>query len=249
MLLSTSGSMIRDASRILRHGMRISMACLSVLPSMAESPQAIFNGKDLAGWQGAPGWWSVVDGVLATESTPEKPCPKSNYLVWTGGRPADFQLDCEFRLSADANSGIQLRSETRPEFDTWGYQADMTGDGKLIGFIYHHASGLVAGRGEIVTITPEGKRQVEVFADAEKLLCHFKKGGWNHYRIICRGPEISLFLNGQLMCRVTDHHPATAAKGGILALQMHQGPPMRAEFRNILLTELKAAGAKDNPGH
>ncbi|MFZ9935903.1 MAG: 3-keto-disaccharide hydrolase [Luteolibacter sp.] len=227
--------------------MRLGMACLSVLPAMAESPQSIFNGKDLAGWQGSPGWWSAVEDVLATESTPEKPCGKSSYLVWTGGRPADFQLDCEFRLSADANSGIQLRSETRPQFDTWGYQADMTGDGKLIGFIYHHAIGLVAGRGESVTLTPGGKRQVQVFADAKELLAQFKKGDWNHYRIICRGPEISLFLNGQLMCRVTDHNPATAAKDGIIALQMHQGPPMKAEFRNILLTDLKPSHAPKTP--
>jgi hypothetical protein len=238
MLRSSFVSMVRETGKILQHGMRMGIGCLSILPSMAESPQSIFNGKDLAGWQGSPGWWSAVDGALTTESTPEKPCRKSNYLVWTGGRPADFQLDCEFRLSADANSGIQLRSETRPEFDTWGYQADMTGDGKLVGFIYHHAIGLVAGRGEIVAITPEGMRQVEVFADAEKLLAHFKKGEWNRYRIVCRGPEISLFLNDKLMCRVTDHNPATAAKKGIIALQMHQGPPMKAEFRNILLTDL-----------
>jgi len=217
-------------------------ACTAAIadPEPAENPpQAIFNGTDLNGWEGAPDWWSVVNGVLTTESTPEKPCKKSNYLVWTGGHPDNFQLDCEFRLSADANSGIQIRSQTRPDFDTWGYQADMTGDGKLIGFIYHHAIGLVAGRGEIVTITPEGEREVGVFADAAELLKHFKKGDWNHYRIICKGSEISLFLNGELMCRVTDHNPATAAKGGIIALQMHAGPPMKAEFRNVLLTELK----------
>jgi len=225
------------------------VACLSTLSALAEQnePQPLFNGKDLTDWEGAPGWWSVVDGVLTTESTPEKPCQKSNYLVWTGGRPADFQLDCEFRLSAQANSGIQIRSETRPDFDTWGYQADMTGDGKLIGFLYHHKTGLVAGRGEIVTITPDGEREVERFADETELLAHFKKGDWNHYRIICRGPEISLFINGELMCRVTDHNPATAARNGIIALQMHQGPPMKAEFRNILLTDLKPPAAKENP--
>jgi len=245
MIRSTPDSIFAGIGVRLCRGMLPIIACLCALPAMAETvpeanpPRAIFNGMDLAGWEGAPGWWAVVDGVLTTESTPEKPCTKSNYLVWTAGRPADFQLDCEFRLSAEANSGIQIRSQTRPEFDTWGYQADMTGEGELIGFIYHHAIGLVAGRGEIVTITPEGEREVEVFADAEELLAHFKKGDWNHYRIICRGPEISLFLNGELMCRVTDHNPATAARDGIIALQMHAGPPMKAEFKNILLTELQ----------
>ena len=240
-------SMIDITRRRLHCGILILIACLAALTAFGESqnddhqPQSLFNGKDLTGWEGPPEWWSVVDGVLTSESTPEKPCKKSNYLVWTGDRPGDFQLDCEFRISADANSGIQIRSETRPDFDTWGYQADMTGDGALVGFLYHHAIGLVAGRGEIVTITSEGEREVERFADAEELLGHYKEDDWNHYRIICLGPEISLFINGELMCRVADHNPATAAKNGIIALQMHAGPPMKAEFRNILLTNLKPA--------
>jgi len=241
---ATVPSMIDTTHRRLHRGLWILIACLVALPATGEpqketpQPQSLFNGKDLTGWEGAPEWWSVVDGVLTTESTHEKPCVNSNYLIWTGGCPGDFQLDCEFRISADANSGIQIRSETRPDFDTWGYQADMTGDGELVGFLYHHAIGLVAGRGEIVTITPDGEREVEPFGSADELLKHYRKDDWNHYRIICRGPEISLFINGELMCRVTDHHPATTATSGIIALQMHAGPPMKAEFKNILLTDL-----------
>ena len=242
--ISPAPSMLGMTLRRLHRAALIWIACLAALPAIGEpknddpQPQSLFNGKDLTGWEGPAEWWSVVDGVVTTESTPEKPCEKSNYLVWTGGSPGDFQLDCEFRISADANSGIQIRSETRPDFDTWGYQADMTGDGALVGFLYHHATGLVAGRGEIVTITADGEREVERFADADELLAHYKKDDWNHYRIICLGPEISLFINGELMCRVTDHNPATAAENGIIALQMHAGPPMKAEFRNILLTDL-----------
>ncbi len=215
----------------------IAIACLICLPLQAE-PVALFNGNDLTGWDGPEQWWSVVDGVIIAESTEENPCTQTNYLTWTGGKPGDFQLDAEFRISAEANSGIQIRSETRPNHDTWGYQADKTGDGKLVGFLYHHAFGLVAGRGESVTINTEAERNVEVFADAEKLLEHYKKDDWNHYRIICKGPEITLYINGELMCRVTDHNPATAAKNGIIALQMHRGPAMKAEFRNIYLTDL-----------
>ncbi len=226
---------------------------LSMVPATADdksteqNERQLFNGRDLTGWQGAPGWWRVEDGVLIAESTVKNPCRKSNYLVWTEGQPADFQLDCEFRLSADANSGIQIRSETRPEFDTYGYQADMTGDGSLIGFIYHHKRGLCAERGQQVTLTPDGKRQVTPLGNEAELLAHFKKGGWNHYRIVCRGPEITLTLNGVLMCRITDLDPATAAKSGIIALQMHAGPPMKAEFKNILLTTFTPQGADTQP--
>ena len=197
--------------------------------------QQLFNGTDLTGWDGAPGWWHVEDGALTAESTPQKPCTKCNYLIWKGGRPGDFELTADFRISKGANSGIQIRSETRPDWDTWGYQADMTGDGGLVGFIYHHQRGLIVGRGERVTFTAEGKRQAEKIGDPKELIKGYKVEDWNTYRIVCRGPEITLYVNGVLMSQVTDRHPTLAASSGIIALQMHPGPPMKVQFKNLIL--------------
>jgi len=201
--------------------------------------QQLFNGTDLTGWEGAPGWWRVEDGALTSESTAEKPCKKCNYLVWKGGQPADFELTADFKMSAKANSGIQIRSETRPNWDTCGYQADMTGDGKLVGFVYHHKRGLIAGRGQKVAIAADGKKDVQKLGDPAELLKSFKKEDWNTYRIICRGPEITLFVNDKLMCQFTDNDAKMAAASGIIALQMHPGPPMKIQFKNIVLKELK----------
>lgn len=201
--------------------------------------KSLFNGKDLTGWDGAPGWWRVEDGALTAESTAEKPCKQCNYLIWKGGQPSDFELTAEFRLSKQANSGIQIRSETRPEWDTWGYQADMTGNGELVGFIYHHEGGLIVGRGERVRFTAEGKREVEKIGDPNEMLKGYKVEDWNTYRVVCRGPEITLYLNGVLMSQVTDKRPKLAASSGIIALQMHPGPPMKVQFKNIVLKELK----------
>jgi hypothetical protein len=197
--------------------------------------QRLFNGTDLTGWDGAPGWWHVEDGALTAESTPQKPCKKCNYLIWKGGRPGDFELTADFRISKQANSGIQIRSETRPDWDTCGYQADMTGDGGLVGFIYHHQRGLIVGRGERVTFTADGKRQLEKIGDPQELIKVYKIEDWNTYRIVCRGPEITLYVNGVLMSQVTDRHPTLAASSGIIALQMHPGPPMKAQFKNLVL--------------
>lgn len=202
--------------------------------------QAIFNGKDLSGWNGDFRWWAVEDGALTAESSPDQPCEKSNYLTWTGGRPADFQLDCDFKLSEDGNSGIQIRSETRPDFDTYGYQADMTGDGELIGYVYHHKHKLVAERGEKVILSPEGIRTATRFADKETLLGHYKKEDWNHYRIVCKGQKITLSLNGVLMCEITDLSKSGTANKGIIALQMHRGPSMKVQFKNISIKILKS---------
>lgn len=201
----------------------------------ADQSQVIFNGKDLTGWDGDFNWWTVEDGTLTAESTADKPCEKSNYLVWTGGRPADFQFDCDFKLSVDGNSGIQIRSETRPNYDTYGYQADMTGEGRLIGYVYHHKHKLVAERGEKVILSPEGTRTAKRFAEEDTLLEHYKKEDWNHYRIVCKGQKITLFLNGILMCEITDLSKSGAANKGIIALQMHRGPPMKVQFKNITI--------------
>ncbi len=215
-----------------------SVACNAGL----DQAQVLFNGRDLSGWNGDFSWWMVEEGALTAESTTDKPCEKSNYLTWTGGRPADFQLDCDFKLSADGNSGIQIRSETRPDFDTYGYQTDMTGNGDLIGFVYHHKHKLVAERGEKVILSPEGKRTATRFADKETLLQHYKKEDWNHYRIVCEGQKITLSLNGVLMCEITDLSKSGTANKGIIALQMHRGPPMKVQFKNMTLKYLTPDG-------
>jgi hypothetical protein len=199
----------------------------------------MFNGTDLSGWEGAPGWWTVEDGAITSESTPEKPCRSANYLIWKGGKPADFEFTCEFRMSAEANSGIQIRSEARPDWDTFGYQADMTGDGSLVGFVYHHARGLIAERGQTVVLAADGSRKTEQTGDPAELLKHYRKNGWNQYRIVCRGPEITLFINGVRMCRFADHAVPPAARSGIIALQMHPGPPMKVQFKNLMLRIFK----------
>lgn len=199
----------------------------------------IFNGKDLSGWIGKPGWWTVEDGALTSESTPEKPCKECNYLIWRGDHPADFELLADFKLSRSANSGIQLRSAELLEWDTFGYQADMTGDGALVGFVYHHQRGLIAGRGEKAVFAADGKKTVAPLGDPADLLKHFKQEDWNTYHVICRGHGISLSVNGVLMCQITDHHATQAATRGIIALQMHPGPPMKIQFKNIRIKPLK----------
>ena len=114
----------------------------------------------------------------------------------------------------------------------------MSGDGALVGFVYEHTRGLIAGRGERVTISQDGKRDAQKLGDAAELAKFYKKEDWNKYRIICRGPEITLYINGTLMCQFTDRDAKQAASKGIIALQMHPGPPMKIEFKNIQLKEL-----------
>jgi hypothetical protein len=199
----------------------------------------IFNGKDLEGWSGKPGWWRVEDGAITAESTPEKPCLKHNYLIWTGGQPGDFELRLDYRLiGPGGNSGIQFRSETRPDWDTHGYQADIEGGDQWTGCLFEHARGGVAMRGERVRIAPDGTRTVEPLGDPAALLKAVRKEDWNTYRITAAGDTITLAINDVIMCQAIDNQDGHAARSGIIAFQMHPGPPMKVQFRDIRLKEL-----------
>ncbi len=198
---------------------------------------SMFNGRDLTGWEGKPGWWRVEDGCLTSESTKEKPCTQCNYLMWRGGKPADFEFRCEYRL-VGGNSGIQFRSRELPDWDTYGYQADMEAGDQWTGCLFEHKRGGVAMRGEKVTIAKDGKKEVARLGDPKELLSHVKKNDWNSYRVIASGPEVTLEINGVVMTQVRDLQ--SAAREGVIALQMHPGPPMKVQFRNLRIKMLEA---------
>lgn len=192
----------------------------------------MFNGKDLTGWEGQPGWWRVENGAITSESTAEKPCPAAHYLMWRGGKPANFDLRLEFRL-VGGNSGIQFRSRELPNFDTSGYQADIEDGEQWTGCLFEHTRGGVAMRGEKVEIAKDGAKQVTAIGDPKELLAKVRRHDWNSYRILARGSDITLEINGVVMTQLKDLQEGLAAKDGVVALQMHPGPPMKIQFRNL----------------
>ena len=97
---------------------------------------------------------------------------------------------------------------------------------------------LIGGRGEKVTLAADGKKDAQRFADAAELQKLFKVEDWNAYRIVCRGPEITLYVNGVMTTQVVDNRPDTPRKGAV-TLQLHAGPPMKIEYRNLRIKELK----------
>jgi hypothetical protein len=219
--------------------------CLALpLASLAADREAgftsMFNGKDLSGWEGKPGWWRVEDGAITSESTPAKPCPTAHYLMWRGGKPGDFELRLEYRLIG-GNSGIQFRSRELPDWDTSGYQADMEAGNQWTGCLFEHTRGGVSMRGQKTVIDQAGKKQVTAIGDPAELLKQVKKEDWNRYRIVARGHEITLEINGVVMCQAVDNQTGVAARDGVIALQMHPGPPMKVQFRNLRIKLLDPA--------
>ena len=209
---------------------------------------AIFNGKDLSGWEGNPKLWSVKDGAITGQTTADNPAKGNTFLIWTNGTVGDFQLRCSFRLvpgdsKGFANSGIQYRSRVLDPTN-WvvgGYQADMEAGPNYTGILYEERfRGIMALRGEKVVWTPDDKKQVVgsvgVAAEIEGAL---KKDGWNDYVIIAKGNHLQQFINGRQTVDVTDDCEAKRAMSGVLALQLHAGPPMMAQFKDIRLKALK----------
>ncbi len=212
------------------------LVCSAASPAVAADREqgfiSMFNGKDLTGWEGKEGWWYVEDGAITSQSTPEKPCTKCNYLIWQGGKPGDFELRLKYRI-AGGNSGIQFRSQMRPDWDTYGYQADIDAAGQWAGALFEHARGGIAMRGQRVVVDENGKKQVTSLGDPAELIKHIKKEDWNEYCIIARGSEITLAINGVVMSQAVDHEKGKAARDGIIGLQVHPGPPMKIQFKDL----------------
>ena len=201
---------------------------------------SMFNGKDLTGWEGKPGGWSIDAGAITGQSTRENPCKKHHYLYWKGGEPADFILRLKYKI-VGGNSGVQFRSEKRPAFDTHGYQADFEAGATWTGCLFQHDRGGVVMRGNRSVIAEDGSRKEEAFARGADLQAKIKSEDWNDYEIVARGSRITLRVNGELMCEVDDRDAKQACDKGIIALQMHPGPPMKVQFKDLRIKVLDAA--------
>jgi len=208
------------------------LAAAAMAAEAKEGFVSMFNGRDLTGWEGKPGWWHVEDGAITAESTPEKPCRKCNYLMWRGGKPADFELRLSFRL-VGGNSGIQFRSRELPDFDTDGYQADFEAGKQWTGALFQHKRGGVALRGQKVVIDADGKKTITKIGDPDELQKNVKPNDWNQYRIVARGSDVTLEINGVVMSQAIDNDKSKACRQGVIGLQVHPGPPMKVQFKDL----------------
>ncbi len=204
----------------------------------------IFDGKSLKGWKSPNmSYWSVKDGAITATSSKQNPCKQNQFLVWQLGPVDDFELKLDFKISGtkQANSGIQFRSAIESDGHAVGYQADIGLSPALPGFLYDEKTGRggLASRGHEASIDASGKKSSRKFADPAQLLKIFKPNEWNTYHVIARGKHIELRLNGKTMSKFTDNQPSQRDYTGKLALQLHSGPPMTVQFKNIQLKRLK----------
>ncbi len=221
---------------------------------------SIFDGKSLENWEGDSNYWRVEDGNLVGEVTPATLLDKNTFIIWKGGQPADFELELEFKIEEAGNSGINYRSERLDSvpFALRGYQADIDGKNTYTGQNYEERKRTtLAYRGELVSISSQPNpnepgsleanlknnawQSREVLAslgDSDSLKTKINSGNWNSCRLVIKGTHLQHYVNDILMSDVTDNDTINRKLSGHLGVQVHVGPPMKVQYRNIRLKQL-----------
>ncbi|MBX5438717.1 MAG: DUF1080 domain-containing protein [Thermoflavifilum sp.] len=197
----------------MQHGMAQSTA--------ASNRTALFNGKDLSGWHqlGGQAKYAVINGMIVGTAVPHS----ANSFLVTNQQYDDFILDIDVKVDTGLNSGIQVRSESTPDYQNGrvhGYQVEVDPSARAwSGGIYDEAR-----RGWLypLELNPEAKKA-------------FKNGQWNHYHIECIGNTIRVWVNNMPTANLVDD----MTHKGFIGLQVHAVDEKHAGekvyFKNIYI--------------
>jgi len=180
----------------------------------AQGFKKLFNGKDLNGWtiHGTEKWY-VEKGKLVCESGPDK---EYGYLS-TKKEYKNFVLEYQFKLEANGNSGVFIRS-TIDGTKITGWQVEVAPPGSSTGGIYESY-----GRGWLIKPTAEDEKALS-------------PDGWNKAKIQVINDEVTTWLNGKQMVTLKD--AKIGAGNGSIALQIHSGGGIKVRWKNIIINEL-----------
>src|SRR5215470_6938359 len=212
----------------------------------ADAFEPIFDGRTLKGWQGQDmSFWSIEDEAITGTISPEHAPKLNQYLIWQAGMLDDFELKLTFRLrstnSPAVNSGFQFRSRRLPNGDIAGYQVDnnylQPWKARLYDEFGRHDLAL---QGERTVFDRDGIKHTEKLK-LESGADDFRLDEWHEYHRVAQGRKLSLRVNGKLIAEVVDNDDDSYEALGLLAMQLHTGPPMKAQFKDIRLKRLRPA--------
>jgi hypothetical protein len=183
----------------------------------------LFDGKSLDGWQGAVDGYLVKDGLLV--------CTEKGGNLYTEKEYADFHLKFEFKLTPGANNGLGVRTPLEGDAAYEGIELQILDDtheqyANLKPWQYH---------GSVYGVVPAKRGHLKPV------------GEWNEQEVICRGPRVTVKLNGEVIVdadvqkasepQTVDgrEHPGLAREKGYLAFCGHGA---HLEFRNLRIMEL-----------
>jgi hypothetical protein len=182
----------------------------------------LFDGKSIEGWiqRGGEAVYSVEDGAIVGRTVLDTP----NSFLCTEREYDNFLLEFEVKVDPALNSGVQIRSQSKPEYRdgrVHGYQVeiDPSGDGDS-GGIYDEAR-------RKWLVNPE---------DNEEMKKIFRAGEWNKYEIEAVGDRIQTWVNGVAVADLVDG----VDRSGFIGLQVHSAEEagLEVRWRNLWLKEL-----------
>ncbi len=204
--------------------------------SIPEGFEKVFNGVDLKGWKGSDDW-TVEDGALT--GVADGTLKSNRFIVWQGEDLRNFDLRVMVRVSEGGNSGLQYRSKLRPDlgpFRLSGYQCDIVAKNPAFnGMLYEEMGRRILGRhGKRIIIDTEGQPWITDASPVKK----FESNQWHHYRVLAQGNHLKHWIDGHQTVDAIDLDEAGRSLAGVLAVQVHVGPPMKIQFKDFFLKRL-----------
>jgi choline-sulfatase len=210
----------------------------------------LFNGKNLNGWAGDPQFWSVEDGAITGKT--DGTLKSNRFLSWTGSTIRNFDLQVKVKISPGGNSGLQYRGTPRPDLGldiVTGYQCDIVANNPNYNGMLYEERGrrILAHTGERVIVDPSGRSWIVGRMPVQE----FAADQWHDYRVLVEANHHRHWINGHPTADLIDLDEQGRALEGVLAMQVHVGPVMKVQFKDIrikhLPDDLPLLEARDHP--
>lgn len=197
----------------------------------------LFDGKSLRHWTGDKKYWSVKDGALT--GVTDGSLKSNRFITWKNSTVRNFDLRMKVKVTKGGNSGLQYRGTSRPDLGldiVTGYQCDVVASNPNYNGMLYEEKGrrILSHTGEKVVVDPTGQpwivgtMPVKTFAADE----------WHDYRVLVEGNHHRHWIDGHPTADLVDLDEAGRKLEGVLAMQVHVGPAMQIQYKDIRIKHL-----------